>query len=258
MIKKTLLTGSLLAALLIPSTSSAENISIGTQAGIFGIGLNAKYKIDEHFGVRAGFDMINLNDYEVEDGDLEYNFDVELQDVLVVADWHPWQSAFRTSAGIMLNNSNVEGEITPSSSVGDTISFTFNGESYSYSTDEVGAIEATADLDPVAPYIGIGWDTSFNKKKGFGFTFDLGIAFQGSIQTDYDIRFGDDLDIDKQTANLPDGAQKEALIAQIKSEQQTIKDNLKDNIDAEMNSLQDKLDKYEIVPYISIGFNYKF
>lgn len=257
--KKIVLKSAILTSLLLPVLLVAgENMSVGAQAGIFGIGANAKYKINDQFGVRAGFDMFTINDFEVEDGDVTYNYDVELQDIMIVADWHPWKGSFKTSAGLIINNSNIDGDILPTSNSGENIEFDFNGVHYSYDVDNLGSIHTTADLDPVAPYIGIGWDTSFNKDKGFGFTFDIGLAFQGSIKTDYSLRFGDSLDIDKATAGIPDGARKDQIIADIKVEQEKITNELKANLDKEMLTLQDELDKYEIIPYISIGFNYKF
>lgn len=257
--KKNFFKTALLCAALLPVTGVAgQNISVGTQAGIFGLGVNAKYKVNDQFGVRAGFDMFSVNDYEVEDNEVTYVFDAKVQDFMFVGDWHPWKSSFKTSAGLIVNGSNLDGDITPTSTSGERIYFEFNGVSYDYAIDELGSINTTAEFDPVAPYIGIGWDTSFNKDKGFGFTFDLGVAFQGSVITDYSLNFGDSLNIDKETADIPDGPVKDAAIARIKAEQQRIRTELETELDKEMLTLQNELDKYEIMPYISIGFNYKF
>jgi hypothetical protein len=265
--KRSLVLSSIVGMMLLSSTIVAgENISVGVQAGIFGIGANAKYKLNDQLGIRAGFEMYEVNDFEVEDDEVTYNFDVKLQDITVLADWHPWKGSFKTSAGLIINNSSVEGDITPSATDNQNIEFTFNGRDYSYKLDELGSIHTTADLNPIAPYIGIGWDTSFDKDIGFGFTFDIGVAFQGAVEVDYSLRYGDSLDVDKevarQTADLPAGAIKDAKVAQItndiKIEQKRIKDELKTELDKEMITLQDELDQYEIMPYISIGFNYKF
>ncbi len=264
--KKTIFKSTLLSAILLPVVAVAgENISIGTQVGIFGIGANAKYKIDDQFGVRAGFDMFSIKDYEVTEDEVKYNFDVDLQDIMLIADWHPWNGSFRTSGGVIVNNSSMDGDIVPNIQ-GNTIDFTFNGTDYSYQTDELGSISTLAEFDPVAPYVGIGWDTSFDKDSGFGFTFDFGLAFQGSIKTSYKLNYGDALDIDKeierQTADIPDSPAKTAQIEQIKADinnrKSVIENELKAEIDKEMKTLQDTLDKYQIMPYISIGFNYKF
>lgn len=256
--KKLLISCILGSALLSSAMHAGNNVSIGAQVGIFGIGLNAKYKIDNKIGIRAGFDTYTINDFEVEDDEVTYNFDVKLRDITVLADWHPWMGSFRTSTGLIINSSNVNGDITAASKSGEEINFEFNGKHYNYKLNELGSINTTADFNPVAPYVGIGWDTSFKKDKGFGFTFDLGIAFQDVIETDYSLRFGDALDINKETANIPDGPTKEAKIVEIKAKQKEIKDELKTELDKEMKTLQDELDKYKIMPYIAIGFNYKF
>ena len=242
---KSLLVGAILSTVLVSNLSAkwgnlyeSQNISIGTQVGIFGIGANAKYKINEQVGVRASFDMFSVNDYEVEDEETntKYNFDLKLQDIMFTGDYHPWKGAFKTSAGVIINSSSLDGEVTPASS----LEFEFQGRTYS--TDDIAKVNTKADFDPVAPYVGIGWDTSFNKEKGFGFTFDIGVIFQGSAQVDYSVQYQE----------LVNPTPEEELARSI------IIDNINKDLEKEKVSLQEELDKYELLPYISIGFNYKF
>ncbi len=251
-----------IASALLVSFAQAQiayqGTSIGTQAAIFGLGLNVKGKVSENLGVRLGFDTFSINDYEVEDETTKYNFDLKLQDVMLVGDYHPWEGSFKLSAGMIVNSSELDGDITPNTRGADTIEFDFNNKHYKYSLSELGSIQTKVDFDPVAPYVGFGWDTSFDKKSGLGFTFDLGVAYQGAAQATYKIKYGDALDIDKATADIPDGPLKDAKIQEIKQRQQEIKNELEADLDAEMVSLQEELDKYEWIPYISIGFNYKF
>ena len=145
---------------------------------------------------------------------------------------------------MIINNSNLDGVITPSQTDSNSIEFTFNG--HRYSTKEVGSVNTKVDWDPVAPYVGIGWDTSFDKDSGWGFTCDLGVAFQGSAKATYSVNYGtalkdnpDDTPIEKEA--------KAQTRRQIKSD-----------LDEEMNKLQNDLDDYKILPYISFGINYKF
>jgi hypothetical protein len=240
----TFLKSALLVSLLLPVAAVAEeDISVGAQVGIFGIGANAKYKINDQFGVRASFDMFSVNDYEIEDDETntKYNFDLKLQDIMITGDYHPWKGAFKTSAGLIVNSSALDGEITPATSQ----EFEFQG--HTYSTDDIAKVNAKVDFDPVAPYVGIGWDTSFNKLKGFGFTFDIGVIYQGSAQVDYTVNYKE---LEK-TGN-----------ATVDQAAEDIRDELIQNINQDLEkekvSLQEELDKYELLPYISIGFNYKF
>ena len=260
----------LLSSVLLISFLQAEvgfqGTSVGVQAAVFGIGADIKGKISDNLGIRASFDTYSINDYEVEDDTTKYNFDLKLQDFMLVGDYHPWEGSFKLSGGMIVNNSVLDGDITPNLQGQDKIEFDFNNKHYVYSVDELGSIQTKVDFDPIAPYIGLGWDTSFDKESGLGFTFNLGVAYQGAAQATYTLKYGAALDIDKriaeETAGIPDGPQKDAKIKQIKQEVETkrlqIENELKADLDKEMVSLQDELDKYKWIPYVSIGFNYKF
>ncbi len=260
----------LLSSVLLLSFAQADigyqGTSVGIQAAIFGIGADVKGKISDNLGIRASFDTFSINDYEVEDDTTKYNFDLKLEDWMLVGDYHPWEGSFKLSAGMIVNNSVLDGDITPNLRGQDKIEFDFNNKHYAYSVDELGSIQTKVDFDPIAPYVGLGWDTSFDKKSGFGFTFNLGVAYQGAAQATYKLKYGAALDIDKriaeETAGIPDGPQKDAKIKLIKQEVETrrqqIENEIKADLDNEMLSLQDELDKYEWIPYVSIGFNYKF
>ena len=255
--KKILIASSLLFS-LSHADFAYQGTSVGVQGAIYGPGGTIKGKISDYIGIKAGFDTFSINDYEVKDDTTKYNFDLKLEDFMLVSDYHPWGGSFKLTGGMIINNSVLDGDITPNTKDNDKIEFTFNGKDYSYNINELGSIQTKVDFDPVAPYVGFGWDTSFDKKSGFGFTFDLGVAYQGAAQASYALRYGEALDIDKVTADIPDGPVKEAKIKEIKDKQQEIKNELESSLDAEMVSLQNELDKYEWLPYISIGFNYKF
>ncbi len=149
----------LLSSVLLVSIASADfnafknqGLTAGAQIGIFGLGLNVKDKMNDYLGVRASFDMLTINDYEVTDEDTKtkYNFDLKLQDFMLVGDYHPWKGSFKTTAGVIMNKSSLDGEVTPSES----LSFEFQGNTYS--TDDIAKVNTKADFDPIAPYIGIG------------------------------------------------------------------------------------------------------
>ncbi len=236
---------------LVPSSLCAQNsafspvlyqgTSVGLHSSIFGFGADVKVKLHDSFGVRAGFEMASADDIEVEAEDLSYDFDVELKNMLFLSDIHPWQGSFRTSFGIMINSSNIEGRISPNSDE----EFTFND--VTYSTKDIGYVDTKVDFDPVAPYIGIGWDTSFDKQRGFGFTFDLGVAYQGAARVEYDVTYAE---LEKTGNSIVDQRAQEAREELIKE--------LDSNLKEEKKVLDDELDKYKFLPYISIGINYKF
>jgi len=209
------------------SDFESQQLAVGAQVGVFGVGLNIKDKMSDTIGVRAGFDMFSISGMDLGDDKVDYDVDASIQNYSLLVDWHPWKGSFRTSAGLVLNNSKIDGVITPSKNLD------FEIQGHKFEAKDVGSIDTLVDFDSIAPYIGIGGDTSFNKKQGFGFTYDLGIIFQGSAKIGYTPHFTD-------------------------SAPQAIKDDLTERLEVEKKSLQDDLDNYKILPYVSIGFNYKF
>ncbi len=218
-----------------------DGTSVGAQAGLFGLGANLKGKFTDTIGVKVGFDTYTYKDYVITDDQVKYNFDVETQDFLATLDWHPYKGSFKTSAGVIVNNSNLVGTVTPTTST----TFTFNN--VTYSTDDIAKVDTSADFDPVAPYVGIGWDTSWAKKNGWGFTFDLGVIYQGSASVDYTVKY--------KEVPLTGNAAVDAVAQSARAD--LIKE-IDANLAEEKRSLQTELDKYEFLPYISIGVNYKF
>ena len=227
--KKILLSSVLLVSMVQAEFSDFESqqLAVGAQVGVFGVGLNIKDKMSDTIGVRAGFDMFSISGMDMGDDKVDYDVDASIQNYSLLVDWHPWKGSFRTSAGLVLNNSKIDGVITPSKNLD------FEIQGHKFEAKDVGSIDTLVDFDSIAPYIGIGGDTLFNKKQGFGFTYDLGIIFQGSAKIGYTPHFTD-------------------------SAPQAIKDDLTERLEVEKKSLQDDLDNYKILPYVSIGFNYKF
>ncbi len=245
-----ILSGLVSSILFVPASLSAQILyqgtSVGLQSALLGFGANVKGKFSDSLGVRVSFEMASADDVEIDAEDLTYNFDVDLNDMMFIADWHPLQGSFRTSAGLMINGTNVKGRISPNedSEFGGA-AFTFND--VEYSTKDIGYVDTKVDFDPVAPYIGIGWDTSFNKAKGFGFTFDLGVAFQGAARVEYAVTYTELKKTGNETVDKAAQDKRNKLIKELNS-----------NLEEEKKILDDELDKYQILPYISIGVNYKF
>lgn len=244
--QKRLLVSALLASVLFSTHASAEveylGTSVGGQAGIFGIGANLKGKFTDTLGVKVGFDTFTYKDYEITDDEVKYNFDVETQDFLATLDWHPYAGSFKTSAGVIVNNSNLVGTITPNMQAQ---SFTFND--VTYSTDDIAKVDTEADFDPIAPYLGIGWDTSWAKKSGWGFTFDLGVIYQGSAKVDYTVDYAPVAETGNVAVDAVAQQARADLIKEVNA-----------NLAEEKRSLQTELDKYKFLPFIAMGINYKF
>ena len=222
-------TATLLAGSLSADSSKIDwsNTSLGADVGTTGIGITGVKQLKDYpnWAVRVGAHKYSKN-FTTTDNKADYDFDLKLADVQLMADYHPWMTSFKVTLGALYNGTDFKGKITPRGT-----SYTFNG--HTYTTGQIGRVDTKVDFDnSIAPYLGIGWDTSFNKpEKSWGFTFNLGVAYTGSAKVSYTPHIVNN-NIDK--------------------------DKLYKDLDVEKKSLQDDLDKYKYLPYISIGFNYKF
>lgn len=121
----------------------------------------------------------------------------------------------------MYNDNHIDITAEPSATfdIGDT----------TYSASQVGTLEGEVEFNEIAPYIGIGWDTSFGKNNRFGLLVDLGVIYQGTPDVEL-----------KATGPF---ASNQAF---------------KNDIQAEEDKLQDDLDQYEYYPVIGVGLSYRF
>jgi len=212
-----------------PAKIDWSNTSLGADVGTTGIGITGVKQLKDYpkWAIRFGAHKYSKN-YTTTDNDADYDFDLNLADVQLMADYHPWMSSFKVTVGALYNGTDFKGKITPRGT-----SYTFNG--HTYTTSQIGNVDTKVDFDnSIAPYLGIGWDTSFNKpEKTWGFTFNIGVAYTGSAKVSY-------------TPNISS------------SVSASDKQKILNDLEVEKRSLQDDLDKYKYLPYISIGFNYKF
>ena len=217
---------SLLAVVSLSAKVDFNDTSIGADIGTTGIGITGVKKLkgyEDKWGVRVGYHQYSKS-FNTTDNKADYDFDLELQDFQLMADYHPWNTSFKVTFGALYNGIELDGKITPK---GGTI--TIGGTPYT--TAELGGVKTKVEFaNNIAPYIGIGWDTSFYKpKNSWGFTFNLGVAYSGSAKVSYSADYG-----------------------------AVQKDVIDEKLEVEKKSLQDDLDKYKYIPYISIGANYKF
>lgn len=168
--KQSVLVMGLIAALGSASVW-ADGFGIAGLAGSPGFGLHVGMGINDSFGVRA-----NLNTYSMDsnrnESNVEYKATVDLKSGGLFADWYPFQGGFRVSAGIMVNNNEVNLVGTPSGGT-----FDINGTTYQAS--DLGSLTGKLNYgNKTAPYLGIGWG-HLGGKSGFNFMADVGVMFTG-------------------------------------------------------------------------------
>lgn len=177
----------LAAASLAPVAYAAEPMSngawdVGVRASTLGLGVEVRRSFDSAFAVRASFNGYGY-DVNEEVDDVDYDGTLDLQSFGLVADWHPLDNGFRLSAGLYLNQTELEVDAEPSGG-----SFEFDGRTYSAA--EIGRAEGTADFDTIAPYLGFGYSGALGSDSRLQLTLDVGVLFQGEPSFDLDVTCG--------------------------------------------------------------------
>ena len=85
----------------------SEGVSLGIKGGTLGIGPEVGFRFTKFFGARVGFNYLPIS-YHSTKADIDYNFDLNLQNVSGILDFHPFKNAFRISGGVFYNGNNLD------------------------------------------------------------------------------------------------------------------------------------------------------
>jgi hypothetical protein len=163
----------LLSLVLGTSFSIAAHANdVGISAGTTGLGLHLSVPVQSNLNMRFGVNALN-HSYSDTASNVDYDFKLKLQTIEALLDWFPGSSQFRLTGGLAYNGNEIEAKAKPNSAA----RYTFNGVSYRAS--DVGSVNGTIDFNKAAPYLGVGWGNAASSEKGWGFSSDLGILFQG-------------------------------------------------------------------------------
>ena len=166
----TLLSGFLHGQENKPSGDYHLGFRIAPRISTLGVGLEVAKGFTPNFGVRAGFNYFSYA-YDAEESDVSYDFELELKSFAMFADWHPFKGAFRLSGGLLINGNGLTGNAKPTAPVD------IGGTDYS-----LDSINLDISYNTIAPYFGLGWDTTFGDRDNWGFAFDLGLIYSGSAE----------------------------------------------------------------------------
>ncbi|MFH2139193.1 MAG: hypothetical protein ABII63_00190 [Pseudomonadota bacterium] len=172
MLKRTALAVLVIAALPMQAYADEGKFRLDAHASLLGLGLELAAPLSEKYTARVGFNTLKLSG-NTDSGGLSYKGDLKLSSVTALMDWRPWNGVTHLTAGVIFNSNKLELNATATSG---TV-YSINGFNYTAATGD--AINTTVDFNKVAPYLGIGWSGQ-PKKKGFSFSSDIGILFQGS------------------------------------------------------------------------------
>lgn len=161
-------------------TALITTVATPAYAGVFGeigtTGAGARVAIPVHsdFDVRFGMGKLDYS-YKGSTNDLTYDYRVKGKSYDALLDWFPSKdSAFHVTAGLAYNGNSIGGRARASQAG------TYAIQGNTYNAASVGSINSRIDFKKAAPYLGIGWGRSSATDKGWAFSSDVGVLFQGS------------------------------------------------------------------------------
>ena len=143
--------------------AAAENFALGAKAGTTGLGLEGTYGVSEAFNLRGGFYAFDYST-DIEENGITYDGDLDLSNLGLFVDWHPFNGVFRVSVGGLQGTNAFGGAADGELDVGEN---TYTAE-----------LQADVDWDGFAHYLGVGWGNAV-RSAGLSFSFDLGVMFVG-------------------------------------------------------------------------------
>ena len=201
------------------SQSHAADIGVGVKGGMLGLGAELTVGLTDTLNGRLGYNTYTFKASRTE-SDIAYDVDMKWQTTAFLLDWHPNGGTFRVTAGYMLNGNKLEMTAKAASD------YTINDQTYTAA--QIGSLTSKVDFED-APYIGIGWGNAA-KRKGFGFSFELGAMYQQSPKVSLS-----------------------CTGAACSSD-----DTLVSNLRAEEQSLKSDLSAFEWYPQVAFGVSYAF
>lgn len=207
--------------LVLPAANGrAEGHAVAIKLGALGLGAEYTYQLNDRVAFRGGLYGSQLG-FDADESGIRYEFDVVWDSVAAGVDFHPLKTALRLSAGVLRNDNGLRALSRPA---GNT---TIGGSTYTPS--EIGTLTGRVGFDKTAPFAGIGWDWSRDKRL-FGMSLDIGLLDQG--QPTVSLRGTGSL--------LGDPAFQQDIAA----EEAELRDSLGGDLD--------------VVPYLTVGFVFRF
>ena len=217
-----------LAALLLGAAPClAEGFAIGARAGSLGIGPEVTFGLGEAVHLRLSAAALDHGDTYTDTG-IDYDADLELRNGAALLDWYPGGGGFRLTGGAVWNDSEVEATAPLEELLRREIP-TLPPLGF-----DAGTLRGTVTVDPVGPYLGIGWGNPFRGGR-WNVAFDLGAVYHGTPE----VRLVADTTI--PIGLIPGG--REALDRELAEEEA---------------ALQEEVDDYTVLPVASVTISFAF
>lgn len=204
------------------ATASADgDFAVTGGIGTMGGALEGQYQVNELFQLRAGVNYLTF-DETIDVDDISYDGDLDFSGFGAFVDVHPFGGSFFVTGGAYAGEKSID--LIASS----TVSVDIGG--MTFTPAEYGRLEGDVSFDDVAPFLGLGFDTTFEGSGPIGFHILAGAAMFGS---------GD------VTLEAVGGTLSNDPILQAELQQ-------------EIQDIEDEIEDYELWPVVQLGLSYRF
>lgn len=223
-VKKTLAT---LALVGLTTTAFAQSeIGVNGSVGTTGVGAHATFPVSPNLNLRLGLGYLGYS-YKGSTRDMEYDLDLKANTYDALLDWYPDKdSSFRITGGVSYNGNRIDVHGRPNAAG----AYSIQGNTYNAAS--VGDVTGKVDFNKIAPYLGIGWGRNLKDEKGWSFSTDLGVLFQGS----------------PKTSLQASGCTAPAAVC----------NQFANDVARENEALAHEVHKFKVYPVLRIGVSYKF
>ena len=148
---------------------------LGIQAGIQGVGLHARYDLNERLYFKLEGNYFQYDD-DFDISGIRYSGEIDFSNFGLTANYLPFENGFRITAGAYFGNNEANGVASGS---GQSVNIGDNN----YILAPGDRLNGTVAYNQFAPYLGIGWDFEFGDTSAFVFGVDLGVLYLGEPDT---------------------------------------------------------------------------
>lgn len=215
-----------LAAFALGSAAAAggahaqSGIAVGAGIGTTGGVVEVQVGVTQNIQLRGGYNYFQY-DHDDSYDDIEYAGELDLSTLAAFVDFRPFGNSFIITGGAYFGEKTLDLAAAP----GQT--YEIGGQTYSEA--QVGTLAGNVDLEDTAPFVGLGWDTTFQGGP-IGFKFIAGAMFTGSPQ----------VDLTSTGGTLSNDANFQAELQQ------------------EEDNLEDDIDDYKVYPVVQAGITVSF
>jgi hypothetical protein len=162
-----------LAALGVAGSTAQAATAVAAGAGTLGLNGTFNFSLTDTLVGRVGYGGLRYSG-TVNDTNASYSGQLRLSNGTAIVDWHPGRHSFKLSLGGVASGTRIDVAAVPTGG-------SFELGSTSYTTMQVGSV--TGSIKPskkFAPYVGIGFGSSFGDDSRLSFVLDAGVVLSGA------------------------------------------------------------------------------